>query len=120
MKKLNFPTVCCSIVAACAAFFLFFIFTGCKSALQTNGAVITTVDGAMTAWGQYTQTHQVPAGEILAVSNAYSAYYSAQMIASNTWVLAVSQTNYSLVQTITASVAANQTNLVNLINSFAK
>ena len=94
--------------------------TACKSALQTNGAVITTVDGAMTAWGQYTQTHQVPAGEILAVSNAYSAYYSAQMIASNTWVLAASQTNYSLVQTTTASVAANQTNLVNLINSFAK
>jgi hypothetical protein len=42
------------------------------------------------------------------------------MIASNTWVLAVSQTNYSLVETVQASLSANQTNLVNLINSFSK
>jgi hypothetical protein len=82
--------------------------------------VITTVDGAMTGWATYTQTHTVPPAEILAVSNAFVSYWNAEMIASNTWVTAVSQTNYSLVQTITACVAANQTNLLNLIQSFSK
>lgn len=97
-----------------------FLFSACNTALQTNGVVITTVDGAMTGWATYTQTHTVPPAEILAVSNAFVAYYNAEMIASNTWVLAVSQTNYSLVETIQASLSANQTNLVNLINSFSK
>lgn len=117
-----------STLAILASGMLFFAFalalgtlpTSCSTALQTNGAVITTVDGAMTGWAQYTQTHTVPASEILAVSNAYNAWYSTELIASNTWVIAVSQTNYSLVQTIAASVAANQTNLLNLIQTFSK
>jgi hypothetical protein len=112
-----------SVFMAFVAFLVFgfsFLITSCRTALQTNGVVITTVDGAMTGWATYTQTHTVPPAEILAVSNAFVSYWNAEMIASNTWVTAVSQTNYSLVQTITACVAANQTNLLNLIQSFSK
>lgn len=100
-------------------------FTGCSStststALKVNGAVITTVDGAMKGWAAYTQSGKGTAAQILAVSNAFVLYYNAEMTASNTWVIAVGQTNNTLLQTVTEAAQASQNNLFNIISQFTQ
>jgi hypothetical protein len=99
---------------------LAFIFVACNTALKTNGVVVTTVDGSMKGWAIWTQTHSVPDAQIIAVSNAYNAYYQSELVLSNSFVVAVTQTNNSLLQTVTASARASEQNLINLIQQFSK
>jgi len=96
------------------------VLVACSTALKTNGVVITTVDTAMKGWGIYTQSHPVTDAQIFAVSNAYNAYYQSELVLSNTFVVAVTQTNNNLLQTVTQSATASQANLLNLIQQFSK
>jgi hypothetical protein len=93
---------------------------GCSSALKTNGVAITTVDAAMQAWAAYTQAGKGTAAQITTVSNAYVLYYNAELTASNAWVISVTQTNNSLLQTVTATAQASQTNLLNIIQQITQ
>ena len=109
--------------ALCLHFFVLaavFAILGCASALKVNGVVVTSVDGAMKGWAAWTQTHAVPDTQIIAVSNAYVSYYNSELVLSNTFVVAVTQTNNSLLQTVTASATASAQNLLALIQSFSK
>jgi len=111
----------CYLLLGLGAFGLVSLVSGCGStALKVNGVAITTVDAGMTAWAAYTQSGKGTPDQIVAVSNAYVLYYNAEMVASNAWIISVTQTNNSLLQTVTATAQASQTNLLNLISVFTK
>jgi hypothetical protein len=95
---------------------------GCKSqtALKANGVAITTVDAAMQGWAAYTQAGKGTDAQILTVSNAYVLYWNAELTASNTWAIAVGNTNNTLWQTATAAASASATNIINIISQFTK
>lgn len=92
----------------------------CSTALKTNGVVITTADAGMQVWAGYTQTHKVSAAQILTVSNAYVAYYNSELVLSNAFMVAVTQTNNSLLQTLTQTANQSQANLIAIIQEFTK
>lgn len=108
--------LCCAALAVAAV--------GCGSAgsaaLKANGAAITAVQTAMEEWGAFTRAGHGTDAQIITVSNAYNAYFDAELTASNTVAIAVTQTNDTVVQTALAAVQASQTNLLNLIRAFQK
>lgn len=100
---------------------------GCQSAAQNaskaNATLITTVNGAMTGWGAYTRSNtNMPASEILAVSNAYNAYYQSELTLSNLSAAYVANptTNAAAALSIAATALSQSvTNLTSIIGSLS-
>jgi hypothetical protein len=94
-----------------------------STASTVNGALVATVDAAMTGWATYTQSHTVPAAQILAVSNAYVAYYNSELVLSNlteVYVASPATNTQTLLLNAVAAINLSGTNIVNIITSFSK
>jgi hypothetical protein len=57
--------------------------TGCKTAntaaYKATGAVVVTVDAAMSAWGDYVRTSHPPVAQEIAVKDAFEKYKAAAL-----------------------------------------
>jgi hypothetical protein len=109
--------------------------SGCTSAVSTvtavNTAIVASVDQAMTGWSEYVNarasslpTNATLNAEILSVSNAYMAYYNAELVLSNlsaAYVAAPTNTTLASGITIAATgLGASKTNILNLITQFSQ
>jgi hypothetical protein len=125
------PVTTASTVVKVLAFglLLFGLASGCKSdatvaASAVNGAVVTSVDAAMTGWASYTKTNiNVSAASILAVSNAYQVYYNSELVLSNLSTVYVSNptTNAArLIGDAVTTIGLSATNLLNIVQQLSK
>jgi len=91
---------------------------GC-STQNTSGRLlattVTTVDAAMTAWGDYTRLHPVSAETHGQVRAAYESYQRAELAAERAYVAAAKLNDPTIFDVAATALRAAQTDLLALI-----
>lgn len=100
--------------------------SGCSTdtvtkAVNADAVTITAVNAAMTTFASYANAGKATPTQITTVSNAYAAYYNAQIVASNAAMLYVQapSTNLATAETLAIATAlASESNIVAIVNAF--
>lgn len=122
MKKLM--ALWLAAIAACVVS----VHTGCSTdatstAVNADAVVITGVNAAMTTWASYVNAGKATQSQVATVSNAYSLYYQAQLVASNAASIysANPSTNTATAKAnALAAALASQSNIVAIVNQLVK
>lgn len=115
MKKLLLAIAGAALLTGCGS-------TPIQDVNTAEGVLIPSVDTSMKVWATYVASTGASQQEINTVSNAYVTYYNAQMIVKATMeqVVASGSTNTADIITADTSLLNAATNVVNLINQYAK
>lgn len=124
LRKLILPLT--ALGAACFVFGFVAMYSGCTSneaqtAVATEGVAIPSVNAAMTTWASIVNSGGATAAQVATVSNAYIAYYNAQLAASNAAQIYVATPSTNLVGVLAnleATALASQSNLSAVISAF--
>jgi hypothetical protein len=103
-------------------------FIGCKStpqtvAVKTEGVIIKSVDTAMMAWKDYTDTHVVSQSSIDKVHSAYDKYYRAQIVAKaalEAWIASKTPDNEKEWETANRAIGEASANVIELVKGLLK
>lgn len=123
MKTNPLVLFACAIIVAIAA-----IVCGCKTpiattAINADSVVIQSVNASMSAWAAYVNAGKAKASDVASVSNAYTIYYNAQLIASNAASAYATNptTNAAMaVQIALTTALLSQTNIIAIVSQLTK